>query len=182
MSGQPLPTVYGIYAISNGVLSELNALPGRVPDRRVAISSTVESPSRTIINGGRVSFILFRRDLATSAPERLEVRVIAKISRALSFDKAGRASAEPVEDIWTIRNIYHDFRVAPLAENPEMLIARSDTADLALPAGRYGLVIKGQAYDFTIAGYVDDRSQCLERVESTNGSFYAECKTPTLLK
>jgi hypothetical protein len=182
MSGLPLPTVYGIYAVSNGVLSELNALPGRVPDRRVAISSTVESPSRTILSDGRISFILFRRELATSAPERLEVRVIAKISRALSFDKAGRARAEPVDDIWTIRNIYHDFRVAPLPENSEMLIARSDTADLVLPAGRYGLVIKGQAYDFTIGGYVSDASQCLERVEAANGSFYAECKTPALLK
>lgn len=182
MSGLPLPTVYGVYAVSNGVLSELNALPGRVPDRRVAISSTIDSSSRTILNDGRISFILFRRDLATSAPERLEVRVIAKISRTLSFDKAGRARAEPVEDIWTIRNIYHGFRVAPLPENSEMLIARSDTADLVLPAGRYGLVIKGQAYDFTIAGYVSDASQCLERVEAANGSFYAECKSPGLLK
>jgi hypothetical protein len=178
MSGLPLPTVYGIYAVSNGVLSELKALPGRVPDRRVAISSIIESSSHTTLNDGRISFILFRRDLATSAPERLEVRVIAKISRALSFDKAGKARAESVEEIWTVRNIYHDFRVAPLAEHSEMLIARPDTTDLVLPAGRYGLVIKGQAYDFTIAGHVDDARQCLERVEAANGSFYAECNLP----
>ena len=178
MSGLPLPTVYGIYAVSNGVLSELKALPGRVPDRRVAISSIIESSSHTTLNDGRISFILFRRDLATSAPERLEVRVIAKISRALSFDKAGKARAEFVEEIWTVRNIYHDFRVAPLAEHSEMLIARPDTTDLVLPAGRYGLVIKGQAYDFTIAGHVDDARQCLERVEAANGSFYAECNLP----
>ena len=176
MSGLPVPTVYGIYAVSNGVLSELNALPGRVPDRRVAISSIIEASSRTILNDGRITFILFRRDLATSAPERLEVRVIARISRALSFDKAGKARAEPVEDIWTIRNIYHDFRVAPLPENSEMLAARSDTSDLVLPAGRYALVVKGQAYDFTIAGPVTDPAQCLERIEATNGSFYAECR------
>ena len=178
MSSLPLPTVYGIYVVSNGVLSELNALPGRVPDRRVAISSIVESSSRTILTDGRISFILFRRDLATSAPERLEVRVIAKISRALSFDKAGKARAEPVEEIWTVRNIFHEFRVAPLAEHSEMLIARPDTTDLVLPAGRYGLVIKGQAYDFSIAGHVDDARQCLERIEAANGYFYAECKSP----
>ena len=178
MSSLPLPTVYGIYVVSNGVLSELNALPGRVPDRRVAISSIIELSSRTILTDGRISFILFRRDLATSAPERLEVRVIAKISRALSFDKAGKARAEPVEEIWTVRNIFHEFRVAPLAEHSEMLIARPDTTDLVLPAGRYGLVIKGQAYDFSIAGHVDDARQCLERIEAANGYFYAECKSP----
>ena len=182
MSGLPLPTVYGIYAVSNGMLSELNALPGRVPDRRVAISSIIESSSSTILNDGRISFILFRRDLATSAPERLEVRVIAKITRALSFDKAGKARAEPGEDIWTIRNIYHDFRVAPLPENSEMLAARSDASDLVLAAGRYALVVKGQAYDFTIAGPVADAAQCLERIAATNGSFYAECNIRSLRK
>lgn len=59
-----------------------------------------------------------------------------------------------------------------------MLIARPDTTDLVRPAGRYGLVIKGQAYDFSIAGHVDDARQCLERIEAANGYFYAECKSP----
>ena len=175
-SGLPLPTTYGVYAVSNGVLSELSALPGRVPDRRIAISPTIDTPSRTTLSDGRISFILFRRDLATSAPERLEVRVMARITRALSFDRTGKARAEPVEDIWAIRNFYHEFRVAPLPENSEMLIVRSEAQDFVLPAGRYALVIKGQGYEFTIAGPVNDAKQCLERIEAANGSFYAECR------
>jgi hypothetical protein len=35
----PLPTVYGVYAISGGQLRELEALPGRVPDQRVFMST-----------------------------------------------------------------------------------------------------------------------------------------------
>jgi hypothetical protein len=175
-SSLPLPTSYGVYAVSNGVLSELSTLPGRVPDRRIAISPTIDAPSRTTLHDGRISFILFRRDLATSAPERLEVRVIARITRALTVDKAGKARANPVEDVWSIRNISYDFRIAPLPENSEMLVGRSDTLDFVLPAGRYALVIKSQAYDFTIAGPVDDAKQCLERIDAANGSFYAECR------
>jgi hypothetical protein len=57
-----------------------------------------------------------------------------------------------------------------------MLVGRSDTLDFVLPAGRYALVIKSQAYDFTIAGPVDDAKQCLERIDAANGSFYAECR------
>jgi hypothetical protein len=45
-----------------------------------------------------------------------------------------------------------------------------------LPPGRYALVLKGLAYDFTVAGTVNDPRQCLERLVATNGRFYSECK------
>jgi len=47
-----------------------------------------------------------------------------------------------------------------------------------LPAGRYALVIKGQAYDFTVAGPITEAAQCLERVDAANGTFYSECGRP----
>ena len=40
-----------------------------------------------------------------------------------------------------------------------------------LPAGRYALVIKGQAYDFTVAGPITDAAQCLERVDAATARF-----------
>ena len=83
-----------------------------------------------------------------------------------------------VNDSWTIRSISHDFRVAPVPENPEMLMIRPENSEFVLSPGRYGLVLKGQAYDFTIAGNVIDSAHCLERVEAANGTFYSECKTP----
>jgi len=45
-----------------------------------------------------------------------------------------------------------------------------------LPPGRYVLVLKGQAYDFSVAGLVTDPRQCLERLAATNGQFYSECR------
>jgi hypothetical protein len=176
--GFPLPSVYGVYAVSGGQLHELEPLVGRVPDQRVFMSTPVKTPSRTVLPDGRTLFIIYRRDAANSAPERVSVRVIAKILRAMTFNTAGLASTTNVEDLWTIRNISYEFRVAPLGESSEMLMIRPENEEFVFPAGRYGLVIKGQAYDFTVAGPVTETAQCLEGVKAENGTFYSECRHP----
>jgi hypothetical protein len=175
--GFPLPTVYGVYAISNGQLYELEVLPGRVPDQRVSISAPVKTPSRTLLADGRIAFIVFRRDVATSAPDRMSVRVIAKVLRAMTFSSAGNADTTMLDDQWAIRGASYEFRVGPVSENPEMLLVRPEKPDFLFPPGRYGLVLKGQAYDFSVAGPITESVQCLERVEAANGSFYSECRS-----
>jgi hypothetical protein len=174
----PLPSVYGVYAFSGGQLYELEALAGRVPDQRVFMSTPVKTPSRTVLPDGQIVFIIYRRDVASSAPERVTVRVIAKIMRAMTFDVAGQANVANVEDAWTIRNVSYELRVAPLSEGAEMLMIRPENADFVFPAGRYGLVIKGQAYDFTVAGRITEAAQCLEGIKASNGTFYSECRNP----
>jgi hypothetical protein len=174
----PLPSDYGIYALSNGALTELNVLPERVPDKRIAMSTPVTQPSRTTVADGRTRFVLFRRDLAENAPDRVEVRVVARVVRALTFDAKGRPSFSPVTDAWNIRNLAYELRVRPIAGNPEMLLVQPEKADFALPAGRYALVVKDRGYDFTVAGNVTDVAQCLERTDAANGEFYSECQKP----
>jgi hypothetical protein len=174
----PLPSFYGIYAVNHGELYELDALPGRVPDQRIFMSAVMSKPSRTLIPDGRIAFVAFRRDLATNAPERASVRVIARVVRAMSFRTAGKAATAALEDLWAIRNISYDFRVSPLSDHPEMLVVRPNDPDLVLVPGRYGMVIKDTGYDFTVAGKITDATQCLERVEAANGTFYSECRKP----
>ncbi len=69
--GFPLPGDYGIYALSNQALTELYALPERVPDKRIAVSTPVDQPSRTSLPDGRARFIVFRRDIVGNAPDRI---------------------------------------------------------------------------------------------------------------
>jgi hypothetical protein len=175
-SGFPLPSVYGIYAVSGGQLHELEPLVGRVPDQRVFMSTPIRTPSRSVLPDGRAEFIIYRRDITNNAPDRITVRVIAKILRSMTFNTAGQASITNVEDSWTIRNVSYDFRVAPVGENSEMLVIRSENADFVFPAGRYALVVKGQAYDFTVAGPITEAAQCLEGIKAENGTFYSECR------
>ena len=66
----------------------------------------------------------------------------------------------------------------PIPDNPEMLLVQSEKPDFELSPGRYVLVLKEQAYDFTVAGEITDAAQCLERTDAMNGSFYSECQKP----
>ena len=71
-----------------------------------------------VLPDGQVSFIVYRRDITSSAPDRVTVRVIAKIMRAMTFNKAGQPSIVNVDDAWAIRNVSFDYRVAPSSDSP----------------------------------------------------------------
>jgi hypothetical protein len=173
------PTTYGIYAISGDKLYELDMLPGRAPDIRVAVSAAILTPSRTTLPDGRIKFIVYRRESAGSAVDRAEVRVVAKVTREINFDKSGKPAVMPkIDDTWVIRNVSIPFRIAPKRGNPDMYEIQSENPDSKLTPGRYALVLKGQAYDFSVAGTVMDPKQCLERLAATNGQFYSECQKP----
>lgn len=172
----PLPDVYGVYAVSGGKLYELEPLVGRAPDQRVFMSAVLKTPSHTVLPDGQVSFIVYRRDIASNAPDRVTVRVVAKITRAMTFTKTGQAVTAKVDDEWAIRNVAFDYRVAPSTDSPEMILIKPESEATALAAGRYALIIKGQAYDFTVDGPVTQTAQCLERTEAVNGTFYTECR------
>jgi hypothetical protein len=171
-----VPTAFGIYAVSDGKLHELDVLPGRAPDPRVAISSIITTPSRATLPDGHVAFVIYRRDSATNAADRAEVRLVARIEREASFNKDGKQVVTAVDDNWVMRNISMPYRTAPRKDNPEMYEVRSENPDAPLAPGRYALVLKGLAYDFSVAGPVTDPRQCLERLVATNGRFYSECK------
>jgi hypothetical protein len=174
----PTPADYGIYALNDAALNELFMLPERVPDKRISVSTPVTEPSRTTLPDGKAKFILFRRDLAGNAPERIDVRVVARVMRALTFDARGKPGYTPVTDAWNIRNVSFELRLRPIAGNPEMLLAQPEKADFELPPGRYVLVLKDQGYDFTVAGKITALAQCLERTDAANGVFYSECQKP----
>jgi hypothetical protein len=171
----PLPTEYGAYAVVNGQLAELEQLPIRVPDSRVAISAPISVPSHTHLPAAQSQFIVFRRDLATNSPDRIAVRVVARVMRALTFGREGNAKLVDMEQSWVIRNNSYQMRVAPLGDNPEMILIRPDPTDFSLPPGRYALVLKGFGYDFTVDGPVTDAAQCLERTEALDAPIYSEC-------
>ena len=174
----PIPSDYGVYAINNDILNELYVLPERVPDKRIAVSTPIDRPSRTTLPDGKARFIVFRRDLVGNAPDRIEIRIVARVARAISFDTKGRPNIAPVSDAWNIRNISYEFRVRPIAGNPEMLLVQSDKPDFTLPAGRYVMILKDQGYDFNVSGKVAEATHCLERTDAANGSFYSECLKP----
>jgi len=171
----PLPSSFGIYALSDGQLFELKPLPGKVPDQRVAMSAAINTPSQTTIPKGDAKFIVFRRDAATNAPDNAQVRLIAKVARAMGVDASGKAVISRAQDSWVIRNIAFPYKAGPIDEHPEMYLVQPEASDLVLSPGRYLLAIKGQGFDFTVDGAVFDPQHCIERVDAVNGAFYSPC-------
>ncbi len=171
-----LPTDYGIYAlIDDKSLAELNATGVMAPDMRIAISPEFKKPDRPHLPNGRVKFIVFRRDAASVIPERVEVRVVAKIAREFSTDAAGK-NLGGGEDVGVIRNFSYPFRVSPIPGKPEMYELHTGDSGLELAPGHYVLSLGSQAYYFQVDGEITDPRQCLERVVAGNGTFYAPCK------
>jgi hypothetical protein len=173
-----IPTSFGVYAVSNNKLYPLQLLAGRAPNARVAVSAAITTASKTELPDPHIRFIVFRRDSAASAVDHAEVRVIAKIAAAMSFDPNGKPIISKAEDNWAIRNISYPYQTAPLRGHTDMYEVLAGDADKPLGPGRYGLILKDEVYDFTIAGEITDSKHCLESVAAANGSFYSECRKP----
>jgi hypothetical protein len=173
----PLPTGYGIYAINDGKLTELDLLPVKIPERSVAISSTLSTASTAKLPNGQTQFIAFRRDLAHNAPDKVTVRAIAKVMRPSMLGRK-EEETDRVGDTWVIRGISYELKVAPVDGNSAMIVIRPADNDFSFPAGRYALVLKGAAYDFTVDGPITDSAQCVEYSEELNAPVYRQCRRP----
>ena len=172
----PVPTSFGIYAVHDNKLTELESLPISVPDPRVALSAEIKKPTTLEISDEKPAFILFRRDLLNNAPQKILLRVVARMARETKVVD-GKAKVSSVEDAWRIRNISRELNVAPIPGQPEMVIARVDD-NTPLAPGRYALVVNRTGYDFTIKGPVKSLDFCLEGFETANGSVFTQCRAP----
>jgi hypothetical protein len=171
------PTDYGVYAVNNDSLTELQLLPGRPPDIRVAVSAALTVPNKTFLPNGHPKFIVFRRDVATNVSDHAEVRIMAKVTREFSADVSGKKPTDG-DETWVIRNVSFPFRSSPVNDNPEMFEIHSEDPALELTPGRYALVLKNQAYGFSVEGEIVDPKHCIERIVSSSGTFYSDCKKP----
>ena len=174
----PIPKSYGVYAVVEGKLVDLQSLPIKVPDQRVAISAMIPTPSSTALADGRLQFVGFRRDLASRAPDRVQVRIVARVMHALTFDPAGKARKVGVEKSWAVRGNSYELKVAPVNGSGEMIVIRPEDPEFVFPSGRYALLLNGEAYDFSVDGPITDTAQCLERTDALNAPVYTECRSP----
>ena len=172
----PLPTMFGVYAIRDGRLLELEQIATSAPDPRARNLHQITTPPRTLFADGKLSFVLFRRDLTTNAPDRVPVRIAAKIARMTSFDTNGETvTAPPKTDTWFVRDVGFDLRVQPVRDHPEMVIAQPADPAFVVSPGRYALAFAGQHYDFSVEGPVVAPTHCVEGMASVQGPVFYEC-------
>lgn len=174
--GFPLPAVYGVYAVSRGKLYGLQSLAMKVPDPRVAVSAMISNPSRLTLPDGKLTFIVYRRDLQSSAPDTVSVRVVARVMREMKFAAGEPAKIVKIAGDWAIRSKSYQLGVAPINKKPEMIMLRPRDPQFSFTPGRYALVFRGDGYDFSVAGQMTDAAQCLERTDALGGMIYSECR------
>ena len=81
----PLPVRSGVYAGSNGQLIELEPLPVEVPRlARYGCPPKSPEPSRAV-SGDRLTFVVFRPNVGQRRPAAVSARVVARVSRAITF-------------------------------------------------------------------------------------------------
>ena len=161
-----------------GSSTNLSRYQSGFPIKKSLCPAPITNASWTKLSDGKIVFLAFRRDLVADAPERVTIRVIAKVMRTMTFGPSGKPVFANLENLWAVRGNSYEFRVAPLSETQEMIAIRSESDDFSFPAGRYALMLKGQAYDFSVEGPITESVQCLERTEAVNGAVYSECRSP----
>jgi hypothetical protein len=172
----PRPTSYGIYAISDNQLIDLDRVQTSPFDPRAKSVLKITLPSRTMIDDPRLMFVIYRRDMITGAPDKLPIRIAARIGKIMSFDSNAKAVvAPPPTESWLIRDQGYELRVSPMPESQEMVFARSEDPEFSFPPGRYELLLGGEVYDFVIAGVVNDPAHCVESVATGRGPVFYEC-------
>jgi len=170
------PTDFGVYAVINDKsLAELQLLPGRPPDIRVAVSAAFKTPDQAALPNGHPKFIVFRRDAVSNILEHAEVRVIARITREFSAEAIAKKPGDN-DNAAVIRNFSYPFRTSPTPDKPEMYELHSEDPALELPPGRYALILRAQAYYFSVDGAISDLRQCIERIVTANSTLYTNCK------
>jgi hypothetical protein len=174
----PRPSAYGVYAVRDNQLVELEQVHATPVDPRLRTQLQLVQPSRTVIDTAKIAFVVFRRDLVSSAPEKVPVRIASRIAHSMIFDSGGKPMVTtPPTDTWLIRDQGYDMRVSPLRDSPEMVMLRPENPEFSFPSGRYELMIIGQPYDFVVPGEVTDPAHCVEGVATARGPVFYECKS-----
>jgi hypothetical protein len=172
------PTSYGVYAIGGNQLIELEQAQAAPVDPRTRTQLQIVKPSRVVLESTKPTFVAFRRDLIASAPDKVLIRIAARVAHSMIFDSDGKPVVTiPPTDTWLIRDQGYDLRVSPVRDSNEMVMLRPEDPEFSFPPGRYELMFAGQAYDFVVAGRVTDPAHCVEGVATPRGPVFYECKT-----
>ncbi len=172
------PQFYGVYAIQNGALSKLEGKPVSGLGLGIVSGIVRHPPTQTFPDGG-VQFVIYRRDLAISAPQSVFVNIVAKIAVEKMIGMRGEITGiKPISGVWNLRNRGYEFLVAPYGDNREMILVRHQNDNFKIPDGRYAFVFGTDYYDFLVGKESSNLEHCVEWHATVNGVNFPQCTTP----
>ena len=146
----PLPVAYGVYAVADGRLTELEPLSIKVIGHGIAPTGVISTASKAKLPNGRIQFVIFKRELVNNAPEKVIVQTVAPIMPTQSLSEGETVGNQ--NGSWAIGNTSYQMKVAPIGGGRGMIVIRPADSKFSFPTGRYALVLNRLAYDFSVAG------------------------------
>ena len=87
----PRPPAYGVYALANNSLIELQRIGTAPVDPRVGNPLKIVAPSRAKMDAPGLAFVIYGPDLVSRAPDLFKVRIAAQLSQSMNYNSVGRA-------------------------------------------------------------------------------------------
>lgn len=171
-SAQPVPEFFGVYAVSQGKLIELKLLNhSRSRSMDLIGADTLTGLSDISVNDPNVYFIIYREGAASSMTIFLEQMKEVRYLAPSEFERSG--ALKPVEGSWVGLKVGYNLKVAPLKENPQMMVRA--VSPQPIPPGRYGLNIGDSLFDLQIGPPTES---CVVRQprESQGRVNYLDCE------
>ena len=108
----PLPVAYGVYAVADGRLTELEPLSIKVIGHGIAPTGVISTASKAKLPNGRIQFVIFRRELVNNAPEKVVVQAVTPVTPAQSSGEG--ETLGNLRGSWAIGNTSYEMKVAPI--------------------------------------------------------------------
>jgi hypothetical protein len=145
----PLPVAYGVYAVADGRLTELEPLSIKVVGHGIAPIGVISAASKVKLPNGRIQFVIFKPELVNNAPEKVIIQTVAPVTPARSLSE--KEIIDNQNGSWAIGNPSYQMKVAPIGSNRGMIVIRPADTKFSFPASRYALILNRLAYDFSVA-------------------------------
>lgn len=171
----PVPEFFGVYAAQGGSLVELREHP-QSDSREFSIrgGDLLRSLSGIKFDSEDLQFVVYSRQAAGLM--KVPALRIARVEAQHTLDLSGNHVEERERfdrEFWHVTNRGLHLRVAPMAENPQMMVRL--VPEQPLSPGIWGLSIHGTLYDFEVGPGGRDSADCLVRVVHITGVRYQPC-------
>ncbi len=181
VSDMPIPSHFGVFALHNGQLTELQGHPQSSTIRMTFAGQDLWNELSGIhFPDGNVQFVIFVSDI--SGFIKIPVRKVARVMDQLDLGLRGKIQKrEPMQTPrWYVLDKSLQLNVAPVPEHPRMMV-RAFSNDV-LPPGLWALNMGGVLYDFVIQGDTFSEDDCVNRYVNISGPTYKPCDRNAFIK
>jgi hypothetical protein len=174
----PLPEYLGVYVASGGKLTELSPNPqSHMLLLHIGRDAIISSLSGKSFSDGNLQLIIYLQGASGFA--KIPAFRISKLRNQFTLDSSRErvTETERLQNSWRLTNQGTQFRVAPIPQNPTMMIRA--VLEGPLPPGLWAIQVGTDIYDFGIGDNPSASADCEDQYVSFGEPEYRPCLKDT---